>query len=57
MPRLKYKEILQQLVDRAVNEISIDLDDLQSVRGTAETAPRPQLTPTTRSGRSKGATT
>lgn len=31
-PRHKYKEMLQELADRKINEVVIDLDDLYSVR-------------------------
>ena len=35
-PQLKYKLQLQQLADRTVDEIIIDLDDLSTVRTPAE---------------------
>jgi hypothetical protein len=31
-PKLKYMEVLQGVADRAVSEVLIDLDDLESVR-------------------------
>lgn len=37
VPHHKYKDMLQELADRTVNEIVIDLDDLHSVRGSADT--------------------
>jgi len=32
-PQHKYKEVLQQLADRTLDEITVDLDDLHAVRG------------------------
>lgn len=34
-PQHKYRQLLQQLADRKINEICVDLDDLSSVRGRA----------------------
>ena len=35
-PRHKYKEMLQEIADRKINEVVIDLDDIVQVRLTLE---------------------
>ena len=37
-PQLKYRQIIQKLADRTVDEITIDFDDLTTVRGNPHTS-------------------
>jgi hypothetical protein len=54
LPQYKYKDTLQKLADRKVNEIVIDLDDLTTVRRIFLFAPsRPVTDPSLDSTSSK----